>query len=410
ELMANILSIIPYHHLAPPMNGGQLRCYRLLIEMAKNHDIHVITLQSAEELIKYLPESISIYSPDQYPTPKNIFDILPPKIFKALHYRWLRRSFKGPANDVLLKTHHLIKDILKHNKIDIVYFEHIASMLTAPLIKNLSSRAIKILDAHNIDHRLVELENKSRGINKYLKEYKRIKWHESNLSKFVDAYFVCSEEDKRILESLNPTIKGFVIPNGVDVKRRIIDDRSRHRKQLIFCGALNTIANKDGLLWFYNEVWPELKKYDKEVKLIIIGIGGEDKEYDLLKNDISIQFLGEVKNVIPYYYQSGISIVPLRIGSGTRIKILEAMSLGNPVVSTKIGAEGIPITHNKNIIIADTTMEFSEAILSLIKNYHKFDDIRFNAYKFVSSNYDWELIGSHVEKVLDILMKTSEIK
>jgi len=396
--MATILSIIPYYQLIPPMNGGQLRCYHLLIEMAKYHYIHAIVLQSAEELKKYLPESISIYSPDQYPTSKNVFDILPPKVCKALHYRWLRRSIKGPANDVLLKTHHLIKDILINQKIDIVYFEHISSMLAAPFIKRLNSRAIKILDAHNVDHRLLEFENKLNTRENYKKSYKRIKWHESNLSKFVDAYFVCSEEDKSILESLNPKLKGYIIPNGVDIKRKIFDDRldKINSKQLIFCGALNTVANKDGLLWFYYEVWPEILKYDKGLKLIIIGIGGEEREYNPLKNDKSLHFVGKVNNVVPYYHQSSISIVPLRIGSGTRLKILEAVSLGNPVVSTKVGSEGITITNNDNILLANTAFEFKEAILLLLNNNDKFDNIRFNAKKFVTNNYDWASIGSRM--------------
>ena len=403
--MATILSIIPYYHLAPPINGGQLRCYHLLVEMAKSHDVHSIILQSEDELKKYLPHSITLYSPVQHPPPKSVFDILPLKLCKALHYRWLRKSIKGPANDVLLKTYHLIRDILINKKIDIVYFEHISSMLAAPFIKRLNSKVIKILDAHNVDHRLLEFENKLNTVENYKNTYKRIKWYESNLSKFVDAYFVCSEEDKIIFESLNPKIKAYIIPNGVDIKRKIFDDRldKKNSKQLIFCGALNTVANKDGLLWFYNEVWPELIKYDKGLKLIIIGLGGEEREYNPLKIDKSICFVGKVNNVVPYYYHSGISIVPLRIGSGTRLKILEAMSLGNPVVSTKVGSGGINIINNENILLANTAFEFKEAILLLLNDNDKFDNIRFNAKKFVANNYDWALIGNRMNNTFHSL-------
>jgi len=403
--MATILSIIPYHHLVPPMNGGQLRCYFLLLEMAKTNNIHAVVLQSSEELKKYLPKNIFVYSPIQYPPQKSIFDILPTKLSKALHYRWLRRSINGPADDVLLKTYHLIKYILKHNKVDIVYFEHISSMLASPFIKRLNSKVIKIFDAHNIDHRLLEFENKLNTMKSYNKTYKRIKWYESNLAKFVDAYFVCSEDDKSILESLNPKIKGFIIPNGVDIKHKVFDERldKKNSKQLIFCGALNTVANKDGLLWFYNEIWPELLKYDKQLNLTVIGTGSEKKEYNSLKNDKSIHFVGKVSNVVPYYYQSGISIVPLRIGGGTRLKILEAMSLGNPVVSTKVGSEGITITNNENILLANTAFEFKEAILLLLNNNDKFDDIRFNAKNFVTNNYDWTSIGSRMNSTFSSL-------
>ena len=104
------------------------------------------------------------------------------------------------------------------------------------------------------------------------------------------------------------------------------------------------------------------------LKLIVVGRGQPSAELsNLFKNDSSIDLIGEVEDVVPYYRKAQVAIVPLLHGSGTRLKILEAMSLGVPVISTSVGAEGIDYTNGKNILIADTEQEFNEAIDQLLE-------------------------------------------
>lgn len=416
--MANILTIIPYRYMYPPMNGGQLRSFYLLIELAKHHNVHLITFQDEKEIEAEkngfaFPENIKIYSTVNHPAPKTIFDHLPRSIAAPLHYRWLRRSLRGPANDLLLECHHIIKDILQNENIDIIYFEHLISMIiVTPLAQRLAANALRILDAHNVDSVLLEQQLKSiyeDDFEKFIKHKEQLmsaKWYETHLSEFVHAYFTCSQNDKNQFEQMNTNgIQGFVIPNGVDVQRNNYDDREDKFDfhEIIFCGSLEHTPNQDGIFWFFSKIFSHILKECPDTHLLIIGKGGHNDKIDLLRTSKRVKVINDVDSVVKYYHRSSIAIVPLRIGSGTRLKILEAMSLGNPVVSTSIGAEGIDCKNDENILIADNNIDFAEQVITLIKDKQKFDSIRKSARKFVEEKYDWHIIGEKMNHIIDEL-------
>ncbi len=126
--MARILHIVPYAKLFPPRNGGQLRCFHVLRELARENEVHAIILQPQSELQGErngytFPDRIRVYGPAQTPPPFTIFDLLPAKLNFALHYRWLRRSWRGPAEGTVLHIYHLLEDIRRRVPIDVVIFE-----------------------------------------------------------------------------------------------------------------------------------------------------------------------------------------------------------------------------------------------------------------------------------------------
>jgi glycosyltransferase involved in cell wall biosynthesis len=156
--------------------------------------------------------------------------------------------------------------------------------------------------------------------------------------------------------------------------------------------------NQNGLLWFYEKVWHDLKKAIPHVKLTVIGRNPISEEYRPLKEDSNINFIGEVESVVPYYLSSSMAIVPLLQGSGTRLKILEAMSLLTPVISTTIGAQGIDYTEN-NIIIADTPEDFLEKINTHLSN-DILEVIANNALNLIKEKYDWQVITKNAHEEL----------
>ena len=140
------------------------------------------------------------------------------------------------------------------------------------------------------------------------------------------------------------------------------------------------------------------------MKFTIIGHFSNKRDYQDLINDVAVNFVGPVRSVIPYYMRSSIAIVPLLSGSGTRLKILEAMSMGNPVVSTGIGAEGIECTSGKDILISDEPSAFANQIALLLNDHIRFEEIRNNAADLVNRKYQWKQIGDDINIILNRLI------
>ncbi|MDP3919972.1 MAG: glycosyltransferase family 4 protein [Candidatus Omnitrophota bacterium] len=382
-----------------------MRCYHLLRQMARFYEVHAILFQKESELRTgdddyRVPDSVCVYSPIDQPPPPSLFDRFPRRLRAGLQFRWMRRSWEGPAEGTLVRSHHLIRHVLTKICVDIVFFEHVQSMFAAPLVKRLSSKAVRILDAHNVDHDLMrqnieDLPDKQRRGKQ--REIHRLREIEHNLQRHVDAVFCCSATDRTKLARHN-TIPIHVVPNGVDTTARSADSRPDKSscRNILFCGNLKTLPNINGIKWFGSAVWPRLCELNKEIKLIIVGGDGSRDDFSRLANHPRVEFAGEVRDIVPYYYKAGIAICPLRQGSGTRLKILEAMALGNPVVSTSIGAEGLDVEPGRNILIADDAETFAQSILKLLRTPETFNAIRRAGRDLAVSQYSWDVIGERM--------------
>jgi polysaccharide biosynthesis protein PslH len=407
--LKQILFVVPYRHLFPPKNGGMLRNYFLCFELSKYYKVTLLTFQDANDFVdlkegyQWNNEIKVVTIPVPAVKKKGII-----KVFNGIKGRIYQRKFFRSTGDYHLYGYPCLKRLLKENVFDSVIFAHASSLELSYLVKKHSPGTAVILDAHNVDHLLLKQE-KNLLIAANQKQYQHLKKFESTLSKRTDYFLACSDQDKMILENINEhRIKGFVIPNGADTYKNLFQLQKKVTgKQILFCGSLDYEPNKDGLLWFYREVWPLLKVAEPGIKFTIIGRNGHDEFYHPLKTDSSIDFIGEVREVQSYYYQNNLSIVPLRKGSGTRLKILEAMSLGTPVVSTSIGAEGIKCTHGKNIILADDARSFAEAVLELLGNNDKAEFIRQEARGLIEQYYSWERLGINLAQVLQTIKHTN---
>jgi len=391
--MKKILHIIPYHTVFPPSNGGQLRCFHLMDQLANNYKIDVFSYQSAEDITNkgYSKNNINFYIPHSFPLKNQLWSILPTSLRNAFRYRWLRRSLKGPASATVLDFAHIVEVLSKKRKYDIVIYEHISSMLLSPIIKRFQPYAKTIIDAHNIDNKLLP--------------QKKLKAHTRNIEehfyKEVDSFWACSQEDLEELELMNNSrLLGTLVCNGVDtLNKPYHHNKVGLNKNLLFCGSLDYPPNKEGLIWFYEEIWPLIITQINDVKLTIIG-RGDTTPYKHFENDLRINLVGEVDDVTTYYKKNYIAIVPLLSGSGTRLKILEAMSFGNPTVTTSIGIEGIKAENNKETLIADSPEAFANSVVKIIKSPELGETIRVNANQLIKATYDWKVIGEQLNKSL----------
>jgi glycosyltransferase involved in cell wall biosynthesis len=222
---------------------------------------------------------------------------------------------------------------------------------------------------------------------------------------------VVSQQEQANVLSIAPNCRHVrVVPNGVDLNWYKGDFGAPEPDTLVFPGALTYSANFDAMVFFLHQVFPLIKARRPEVILRITG-RTNGMPVDRLLSDKSVILTGYLDDVRPTVAQSWACVVPLHIGGGTRLKILEAMALGTPVVSTSKGAEGLEVTHGENILLADTPAEFADAVLRLLEDDRALRArLATNGRRLVESQYGWEGIGEKLDQLLREVVKEKETK
>lgn len=411
----SILAIVPFDPIYPPTNGGMQRCFHIIHQLAVHFELTVIINQKKEDFLEAIHEypaikTATVYSTSDEKKSQDVFSILPSKLQKALRYRWYKKNVKGPADGNFLLYYPVLKRLLKEKEFDVILLENLASLNAVTLIRQYDKKIRIIYNAHNVDSNLAAtlLEKAAMSSDRYVS----IKNVESTLYKKTDALITCSEKDKADFSEMNDgNLTISVVPNGVNVSE-IYDTgvRSKFPSFILFCGVLSSFANQEGLLWFYSSIWPKIKEEFPFLRLMVLGSGDIPLSLHKLCRDNDLLFTGRVNDVKSYYDSCTLSVVPLQTGSGTRLKILEAMSLGVPVVSTKLGAEGLEYTDGSDIIIADEETLFAETVVELLKNEEQRMVIQKNARKLVETKYNWDIIGTHLAEFINIDLSPQDKK
>ncbi|NPV72677.1 MAG: glycosyltransferase [Pelotomaculum sp.] len=210
---------------------------------------------------------------------------------------------------------------------------------------------------------------------------------------------VASELDARYLQGLVPEARIAVVPNGVDTDFYIPVQENDGNFDLVFVGNMSYLPNRDGVLYFYREVFPLVLNGCPEARLVIVG-KNPPADILLLRENPAVSVTGYVADVRPYLAAAGVVICPIRFGAGTRIKILEAMAMGKAVVSTALGCEGLEITAGYDIEVADEPAAMAAKIIKLLKNPEKRKSLGKKARETVLKKYDWENICLCLERLL----------
>lgn len=404
--MKRVLIIIPYNDVYPPMNGGMQRCFHILHQLSCRFEVTAIINQDQESFSKCfdaypLLSKATIISTQSPTKALSILEILPPKVKSAVIYRWYKKTFRGPADSLFLSYYSFLKKVLKEEKFDMVILENLATLNAISVIRQYNKNTKIVYDAHNVDTNLAEAALKKSEINKA--EYLKIATAERKLYKDVDGLFTCSDHDHQAFKRINAgPLKIGTIPNGVEVPSSPYNKGTEADNPgfILFCGALWTLPNAEGLYWFCKKVLPVIKLQNPALKLLVVGGGKLPEKYSIEDTDDNITFVGQVHDLNEWYDKSAIAIAPLLTGSGTRLKILEAMGNGVPVVSTSKGAEGIEYSNGENIFIADSEEEFAAAICRLIADKKSRQKLSRNARALTADKYDWKIVG---QKMYDFI-------
>jgi glycosyltransferase involved in cell wall biosynthesis len=286
-------------------------------------------------------------------------------------------------------------------------------MTAAPLARRLRPGVACVLDAHNVDHRLLERQMSGDSARPPSPQQSavvdRVRRLERSLDHHVDAVWACSEDDRQEFQAHND-LPVCTSPNGVDCRAKPFDPgpTKSEGREILFCGSLTYGPNSQGLIWFLKNIWPEIRRRVPKVLLTIVGRDGSAEQFQEHLVDSSISFVGEVLDLEPYYRRASLSVCPLLMGSGTRLKILEAMSFGVPVVSTRIGAEGIGAAGGQHLLLADTPADFAEAIDRLLTDATLYELVRLAARRLVEEHYDWDVIGESARRSLEEILRNKD--
>jgi glycosyltransferase involved in cell wall biosynthesis len=189
------------------------------------------------------------------------------------------------------------------------------------------------------------------------------------------------------------------VGTGVDLEYFAAPETRTVEFDLTFVGSMDWMPNVDGIHWFLSEVFPIIVASKPDVRLAIVG-RNPPPSVTGASDGRRVTITGTVPDVRPFLWGSSVSIVPLRVGGGTRLKIFEAMAAGTPVVATTIGAEGLPVEHGRSILIADTAQEFAAECLRLMNDSQEAKTVSATALELVRTGFSWERVTCDFEQVL----------
>jgi glycosyltransferase involved in cell wall biosynthesis len=288
---------------------------------------------------------------------------------------------------------HALRKILAEEHFDFIVLEGIWESVYWPIIRQ--SPAYKVLNLYDLEAGLLQRQANvlppglERGL--YANGAWRMAKLEKKLPREADLIWTVSEKERQSLLRQTPGLPVYLAPGGVDCDA-IQPLPPEPGKEILFVGSLQYFPNVDGVQYLVNEIMPEILKRCPDAMLRVVGRQPDDRIRQL-HNPPAISIVGEVEELKPFYRAARLCIVPLRSGGGTRLKILEAMAYGRPVVSTAIGAEGIDVEHGRNILIADTPAEFADAVSRVLNEPGLAEALAEGGRRLVERSYSWKSIA-----------------
>lgn len=396
--------------------GSQARVYCLMREMAKKHSITLLStrwpgIDIRPETLKDICKDVIFYDFIKKPVNKDnglLHRLFGNKSIKRLReIRHLLFEYPEMAQSTFRHSPAYEKELkgLCISDYDLIQVEDTYLAYRLFNIKKQYPHIPIVVDQHNVNA-LIEKRNMELAKGWRWKLYSYFEWrkmmrYETKIFNTFDLHLTCSEEDKELSLYMAPKAKFEVISNGVDTEFFKKEDVMPEPNSIFFLGS-NWPPNVEGILYFHKEILPKVRKVIPDVKFYIVGNFKGNNEIEALGDSRTI-LTGYVKDVREWMNRASVSIVPLRLGGGTRLKILEALSMEKPIVSTSMGAEGIEVTNGENIVLADNSQDFAEGVIKLLRDEKECQRLGKNGRKLVEAKYDWSVIGNRLLEVYERL-------
>jgi polysaccharide biosynthesis protein PslH len=381
----------------PLDTGGKLRDYHLARQLAAYAQVTYVCFRDGNDVSPCPPDLAA-------PFARVIVLDRPPQYTKATLIKGLLG--RQPANVINYTTNHMshtLQQLLNEQSFDTIQVENVFMSGYMQQLRNAPGQPRIVTDWHNIESELMAryaafITNPAKRF--YANETaRRLRFAEHDQIKRSDALLVTSGRERDTLIEHGVHIPIHVVENGVDVAQfeNVISDAQGttpvdNSPNIVFVGSMDYHANVDAVIAFASESWPTIRAAHPDLNLKIVGRRPPATIQALAKTP-GIIVTGSVPDVRQFYRGAIASIVPLRIGGGTRLKILEAFAAGTPVVSTTLGAEGLAVRHSEHLLIAETTTDFITSIAKLRTDMDLRRTLTAAGHSLVKTIYDWPVVG-----------------
>jgi glycosyltransferase involved in cell wall biosynthesis len=231
---------------------------------------------------------------------------------------------------------------------------------------------------------------------------------EREVYNIADVVWVCSEEERAIVLDMAPGCNVWTVPNGVDAARMSPrPDDLAAPNTAVFFGKLDYFPNVDAIEYLARDIVPRIRDHVHDFQLTLAGPSATTRIRELARTTPGIHYAGKVEDVRDLLVASAVVLVPLRVGGGTRLKIVEAMAAARPIVTTSVGAEGLDVRHDHDLLLADTTDAFVAATVALLRDPVRAERIGRTARETACRAYDWSVIGDIVRASLERVLAQS---
>jgi sugar transferase (PEP-CTERM/EpsH1 system associated) len=396
----------------PPRQGTAIRNWGLIRHLAARHAITLLSFaepgQSADapELRAACRRVIAVPAP-RHALPDRLRTLL------SSHPDLARRRWSPDYARALIV-------LLRESVFDIVHIEglemapYLSLIQSAVNQQSAISNLQSLYDAHNAEYLLqrralaADRPNPARwpaALYSWI-QISRLRNFEAGVCRVANAVICVSAEDAAALQQLVPALHPVIVPNGIDVED-YVQFAPRHppsaiRHRLVFTGKMDYRPNVDAVLWFASEILPRIRAVRPEVEFVIVGQEPAER-VQRLNGQNGVVVMGAVDDVRPFIAGAAVYTAPLRMGGGTRFKLLEAMALARPIVSTTLGAEGFPVTSGRELMLADSPAAFGDAVLALLADPARADALGQAGRAFVRARFDWGVIIPKFEALYEEL-------
>ncbi len=387
----------------PVTSGAHLRDFHIAQHLARHAKLTYLGMDSGEggtQLQEVSEEPIEPFGDAKvirvrrsagYTVSKIVRGLIGPRPLNLLHY----------VSPLVMQQ---LERVLTDDSFDVIQIEGVYIRAYIECIRRLAPHALLNCDWHNIESEIMSryAEN-APGLPRrlYAKRTANLLLGQENLLlQACDTHTVCSERERQALLSRNLNSRIEVISNGVDVASFLPSPEPNSvRRNLVFVGAMHYHANVDAVRFFAREVWPAIHRRRSDLRFVIVGAKPAPAVLKL-REQPGIIVTGTVDDVRPFYHDALAAVVPLRVGGGTRLKILEAMAAGTPVISTSLGAEGLPVTNGKDILLAESPSDFADCAVRLKPDSELWKNLA-EAGRRLVRDYDWAVIGDTLLRFYD---------
>jgi polysaccharide biosynthesis protein PslH len=387
----------------PTTKGGQIRTLEMLRHLHRWHEIHYVAIENPAQ--PEGPARAHEYSHKSYPFPYHVPSKTSPAFYAELVHGLFSPTPVAVARFNPPGMRAFLEDLIRRERFDCAVVDHLAPTSYFPDLPH------AIFFQHNVEtviwRRHVEHAPDPLRRAYFRLQADRMYHYERRVSQASGRIVAVSHTDAAEMRRLFDVTRVTEIPTGVNLEYFTgRTDASACQPvpaaDLVFVGSMDWLPNVDGVLYFVREILPLIRQERPATTLAIVGRTPPPKVSQLATEDPAIQVTGTVADIRPYLWSSAVSIVPLRIGGGTRLKIYEAMAAQIPVVSTTIGAEGLSVNPPRDIRIADTPQHFASHCLELLGSPEIRAGVAQAAWEMVNSHFSWE----HVARCFENIMET----